>query len=310
MRFWEWIKRNKLSSLLLAVILFFALQSFIGSSVVNYSSSRISSRPMMDYTYNAGKGMSAPSGLSYTEMMQRVPPVTPVNSIDTSTQNRLVQKESSLSLLVGDVRSSADTVIKQAEGMGGFMIQSTFSNPGESPSGSISVRVPASNLASYLDILRKQSIRVVSEQLSGTDITDQYKDIKSRLDTLNTTKAKFEAIYDKAVSIQDILEVQNRIIELQDQIDSLKGQQQYMEKSAEMARVSVYLSTDELSLPYASDTSWRPSVVFKAAVRSLVDNLRGFASSLIWIAVYAAFWVPALVIILFLVRYRRKRVLH
>lgn len=304
MRFWEWIKRNKLSSLLLGVILFYILRSFISSSVVNYSSSRISSPSMMDSTYNANRGMTVPGGVSYTEMMQKV---SPVSSIDTSTQNRLVQKESSLSLLVADVRSSADTVIKQAEGMGGFMIQSTFSNPGESPSGSISVRVPASNLASYLDILRKQSIRVVSEQLSGTDITDQYKDIKSRLDTLNTTKAKFEAIYDKAVSIQDILEVQNRIIELQDQIDSLKGQQQYMEKSAEMAKVSVYLSTDELSLPYASDTSWRPSVVFKTAVRSLVDNLRGFVSLLIWIAVYAAFWVPALVIILLLVRYRRKR---
>ncbi len=307
MRFWEWIKRNKFSSLLLAVILFFVLRSFIASSVVNYSASRLSSSPMMDSTYNASRGMPAQGGLSYSEMMQKV---SPVSSIDTSTQNRLVQKESSLSLLVGDVRSSADTVIKQAEGMGGFMIQSTFSNPGESPSGSISVRVPASNLASYLDILRKQSIRVVSEQLSGTDITDQYKDIKSRLDTLNTTKVKFEAIYDKAVSIQDILEVQNRIIELQDQIDSLKGQQQYMEKSAEMARVSVYLSTDELSLPYASDPSWRPSVVFKSAVRSLVENLRGFASLLIWASVYVVFWGPVLVIILLIRRYRRKRTLR
>lgn len=307
MRFWEWIKRNKLSSLLLALILFFVLRSFIGSSVVNYSASRLSSPPMKDYTYNVSRGMTAPDGVSYTEMMQKE---SPVSNIDTSTQNRLVQKESSLSLLVGDVRSSADTVIKQAEGMGGFMIQSTFSNPGESPSGSISVRVPSSSLQTYLDILRKLSIRVVSEQLSGTDITDQYKDIQSRLDTLNTTKAKFEAIYDKAVSIQDILEVQNRIIELQDQIDALKGQKQYMEKSTEMARVSVYLSTDELSLPYASDTSWRPSVVFKSAVRSLVENLRGFAGLLIWASVYVVFWGPVLILILVVRRYRRKNVIR
>lgn len=305
MRFWEWIKRNKLSSLLLAVILFFVLRSFIGSSVVNYSSSRLSSPSMTDYSYNASRGMTVPGGLTYTEMQK----VSPVNSIDTSNQNRMIQKESSLSLLVADVRSSADTVIKQAEGLGGFMIQSTFSNPGESPSGSISVRVPSSSLQTYLDILRKLSIRVVSEQLSGADITDQYKDINSRLDTLNATKAKFEAIYDKAVSIQDILEVQNRIIELQDQIDTLKGQQQYMEKSAEMARVSMYFSTDELSLPYASDTSWRPGVVFKSAVRSLVENLRGFAGLLIWTGVYVVFWGPVLVIILLIRRYRRKRML-
>lgn len=304
MRFWEWIKRNKFSSLLLGVILLYLLPGFFGSFVTSRS---MLSSPPMDYSYNESRGMMPPAGVGNSGVMQKA---LPVFSIDTSTQNRMVQKESSLSLLVGDVRSSADVVIKQAEDLGGFMIQSSFSNPGESPSGSISVRVPSSSLQTYLDILRKLSISVVSEQLSGTDITDQYKDIQSRLDTLNTTKAKFEEIYNKAVSVQEILEVQNRIIELQDQIDSLKGQQQYMEKSAEMARVSVYLSTDELSLPYASDTSWRPSVVFKTAVRSLVDNLRGFAELVIWIAVYAVFWVPALVVILLFVRHRRKRMLH
>ena len=302
MKLLVWIKTHKLSSLLLVVILLYLLLGFFGSFVTSKNMS-----PPMDYSYNESRGMMPSANVGYSGVVQKM---SPVSNIDTSTQNRLVQKESSLSLLVSDVRSSANTVIKQAEGMGGFMIQSAFSNPGESPSGSISVRVPASNLASYLDILRKQSIRVVSEQLSGTDITDQYKDINSRLDTLKATKAKFEAIYDKAVTVQEILEVQNRIIELQDQIDSFKGQQQYMEKSAEMARVSVYLSTDELSLPYASDTSWRPSVVFKSAVRSLVENLRGFASWLIWAAVYAVFWGPVLIIILLVMRYGRRRMLR
>jgi hypothetical protein len=294
MRLVEWIKRNKFSSLLLVLILVYLVQNFFASSVVNYS----------------GRSMMSPS-LQYSDnLSQGVQKVSPANSIDISSQNRLVQRESSLSLLVKDVKTSADIVIKQAEGMGGFMIQSSFSNPGEAPSGSISMRVPSSKLAEYLEILRKQSIRVVSEDLSGTDITDQYKDINSRLDTLNATKIKFEAIYQKAVTIPDILEVQNRIIELQDQIDSLKGQQQYVEKSSEMAKVTVYLSTDELSLPYVSSTSWRPSVVFKAAVRSLVENLRGFASFLIWIGVYVVFWGPALIIILLVKRYRQKKLLR
>ncbi len=304
MRFWEWIKRNKLSSLLLGVIIIFLFKGYLGFFALPYFGRTVSVSAPSDYLYS--KGMMAPGG-SYTGGGENMMPVDQgIRSIDTSQQNRLVQKESSLSLLVSDVRSSADSVIKQAEGLGGFMIQSSFSNPGESPSGSISVRVPSDKLAVYLEILRKQSIRVVSEQLTGTDITDQYRDINARLDTLNSTKRKFEVIYEKAVTIQEILEVQNRIMELTDQIDSLKGQQQYLEKSSETARVSVYLSTDELSLPYASDSSWRPSVVFKNAVRSLVENLRGFAGLLIWIGVYVVFWGPVLVIILLIRRYRRR----
>lgn len=304
MRVWGWIKSHKLSSFLLGLIIIYLLQGFFGSFVTNYSSRRSLYMPSLtDESYNVSPNM-APGGYGYTGIAQKMMP--PVTSIDTSNQNRLVQKESSLSLLVSDVRSSADTVIKQAENLGGFMIESNFSNPGESPYGTVSVRVPSSSLAGYLDVLRKLSIRVVSEQLSGTDITDQYRDINSRLDTLNSTKRKFEAIYEKAVTIQEILDVQNRINELQDQIDSLKGQQQYLEKSSETSKVTVSLSTDELSLPFAPDSSWRPGVVFKSAVRSLVENIRSFASLLIWIGVYSVFWVPVLIIIILIKRYRRK----
>lgn len=303
MRLIEWVKRNRLSSLLLGIILVYLLWNFFVTSKRNYSVDRISYTPS-EYSFDASRSVTSGGYGSNTGMAQKA---LPVGMLDTSNQNRMVQKESSLSLLVKDVREASDLVIKQAEGFGGFMIQSSFSNPGESPSGSITVRVPSASLKEYLEILREQSLRVVSEQLSGTDITDQYKDINARLETLNSTKRKFEDIYDKATIIQDILEVQNRIIELQDQIDSLKGQQQYMEKSTEMARVTIYLSTDDLSLPYAPDNSWRPSVVFKNAVRSLVENLRGVASALIWIAVYVVFWGPILIIVLLIRRNRLKK---
>lgn len=290
MRLLEWIKKNKLSSLLLVVILFYFVFNFFVRSSINYSRRNLAVDDVGRYA-----GAPAYSGMESKSL--------PAANLSTGVQQeRMVQKESSVSLLVKDVRESVGLVKKQAEDLGGFMIESNFSNPGESPNGSISVRVPSSSLQAYLDFLREQSIRVVSEQLTGTDITDQYRDINSRLDTLYSTKRKFEEIYDKAVAVQDILDVQNRIIELQDQIDNLKGQQQYMQKSSEMARVTIYLSTDELALPYAPDTSWRPSVVFKTAVRSLVENVRGIMNLAIWIGVYSVLWVPALAAIFIIKR--------
>lgn len=265
---------------------------------VNYSSMR-NSAPM-DYSYGGTKEL----GVDYAGAPQSI---VPIGRMDTSTQNRLVQKESSVSLLVGDVRKVADGVIKQAEVSGGFMLQSNFSNPGEAPNASISVRIPTDNLQAYLDFLRKQSIRVVSEELVGTDITDQYKDTQARLDTLYATRDKLELIYQKAVIVQDILDVQAQLMQLQDQIDQLLGQEQYLTESAKLARVSVYLSTDELSLPYAPDSSWRPSVVFKNAIRSLIGNIREGANLLIWVGVYAVLWVPILVIIYLFRKSRMKK---
>ncbi len=99
---------------------------------------------------------------------------------------------------------------------------------------------------------------------------------------------------DKAVNVDEILRVQNEILNTQSQIDSYKGQAKYLENTASSVKITVYLSTDEYSLPYAPQDGFRPNVIFKQAVRALVLTLRGLASKGIWVAVYSVIWVPIL----------------
>lgn len=224
--------------------------------------------------------------------MGPVPDYAPAPEI---TDRKVIQ-ESDVSLLVKDVRQSADAIIAKSASMGGYMVNSYFNNPGEAPSATVTVRVPATKLTEYLSFLRSHGVKVVSENLSGQDVTDQYVDINSRIATLLTTKAKFEQILSQATEVSDILNINQQIINIQSQIDSYKGQQQYLDKSAQSSRVTIYLSTDEFSLPFAPSDTWRPEVIFKQAVRSLVSLLRQLGSAIIWIGVYAVVIVPILII--------------
>jgi hypothetical protein len=108
-------------------------------------------------------------------------------------------------------------------------------------------------------------------------------------------------------NVSDMLNVQRELLNVQQQIDAIKGQQAYLEGSAKLTRISVYLSTDELALPYAPDDSWRPSVVLKEAIRSLILNVRGILNALIWIAVFFPFWGIGFGVIYLLVRALKKR---
>ena len=234
-----------------------------------------------------------------------IPPVGN-DFVPTDSSDRMVIKESTISLMVKDVAGSIKNIQTLAERSGGYLINSHLSKPQESGSGSISVRVPESKLTDTLAEFRKAGLRVVDEYISGNDVTDQYVDLEARLATLNKTKAKFEQILDQAVQVQDLLNVQRELVNLQQQIDSIKGQQQYLAQSAKLSKVTVYLSTDEFSLPYSPADPWRPNVVFKLAVRSLVMNLRNIGSALIWTGVYSPVWAPILLIILLL---RRKKIL-
>ena len=288
-----WIKRNKLSFLLLLVVVYLVVKQSSGV--------RPLSQPAMLSIGGAGEESvalkSAPSVSSLLPSRNYTP---------TTETDRLVVQESNLSLVVKNVRESSDKATDWAKSVGGYMVSSFLSQPEEAPYAYVVLRIPAKDLKPAIEYFRSLAIKVSSENLLGTDVTDEYIDIDSRLDTLNKTKAKFEEILSKATAVQDILTVQRELINLQDQIDSLKGRQQYLEKTAELAKISLHLSTDEFSLPYAPSQPFRPAAIFKQAVRSLVGTLRGGAKLLIWVGVYSPIWLLILGIIWFF-KHRKKK---
>jgi len=254
----------------------------------NFLTSRLATTGQLDM-------MALPSAGS------RVAQVAPSESA-----NRVVIQDTSLSLQVKDVAEVIKNVEDTAKSLGGFLISSDLSKPEGAASGTISVRVPENKRTEAMTAFKKMAVKVVSESVMGTDVTDQYEDLGARLDVLNKTKIKFEEILDKATAINDLLNVQRELISLQSQIDSVKGQQKYYEQSAKLSKVMVYLSTDELALPYTPTNEWRPMVVFKEAVRSLVLILRSLGSLIIYLVVLSPVWVSALLIIKF-VRKRQIR---
>ncbi|MBL7078182.1 DUF4349 domain-containing protein [Candidatus Shapirobacteria bacterium] len=223
-------------------------------------------------------------------------------------EERLVIQNSWMSLLVKNVREIQKMIIAKAEELGGYMVDSYLDSPLGVDSGNVTVRVPESKLNEALDYFRGLGVRVVSESLSGRDVTDQFVDLEARIATLQKTKLKFEEILESAVSVQDILEVQRQIISLQEQIDSLKGRADYLEKSAQSVKITVYLSTDELALPFAPAQPWRPQAIFKQATRSLIKTFRSVGTLGIWLGVYAIAWLPLLLIIWYIKKRVKKKV--
>ena len=210
----------------------------------------------------------------------------------SDSPDRLVITDTSLSLQVKDVSQSINTIQQETQKLGGFLVNSHLSKPEMAASGNITIRIPSDKLPQALEVFRSLAVKVVSESVVGTDVTDQYEDLDARLAVLYKTKAKFESIMDQAIKISDLLEVQRELVSLQSQIDSVIGQQQYYQKSADLSKVVIYLSTDDLSLPYAPTGQWRPLVVFKTAVRSLLQTLRSFGNLVIWLGVYSVVIIP------------------
>ncbi|HUV72400.1 MAG TPA: DUF4349 domain-containing protein [Clostridia bacterium] len=283
-----WIKKNWLVLLLGLAVVYLLFRSQL--SPLTYLPKTTSFESSLD--------LGAPSlgGIG----QQIIPPRTEYPPSEKS--ERLVVEESNLSLVVKSVRQSVDKIIAQAQSAGGYMVSSSLSQPEEAPYATVIVRVPAEKLNEVLENFRSLAVKVSSENLVGKDVTDEYEDLDARLRTLYKTKTKFEEILAKATRVEEILQVQRELISLQTQIDSLKGRQEYLQKTAQLAKVTVYLSTDEFALPYTPSKPFRPTVIFKQAVRSLVGTARGLVKAGIWLVVYSIIWLPILLIVWFIRR--------
>ncbi|MFA6016468.1 MAG: DUF4349 domain-containing protein [Patescibacteria group bacterium] len=283
---WEWIKNHKLIILLIVVIL------YLLANKNSTSLSRTSSVPRLSQS---------------SEMLFSAKNIAPVPVYESAPvaniKDRLVIKDSYLSLKVLKVNEVQQSIIKKAEELGGYMVSTLVTDPSDVASATIIVRIPAKKLESALGYYRSLSLKVVSENLQGQDVTDQYIDLDTQLKTYEKTKAKLEDLFNNATIVQDILQIQMEIINVQASIDSIKGQQDYLVKNAEMAKITLYLSTDELALPYAPTGSWRPGVIFKQAARTVAAVVLGIGTLIIWIAVFGVIWVPLLLIYLYI----RKR---
>ena len=281
----DWIRNNKLTSVLLLIL---ALVLFQGTTKNKYGNTIVSDAVV--YQEAAGK-----------RGLEQVP-----------AQQRRVITSSSFSLLVEKVVDTADAIKLEVEKLGGYVINTNISHPESGDYAYLSIRVPTDKVPSIQKLLRDKSVKVVNENISGDDITDQYIDIQERLTKLENTKRRLEEIMVLAKDVDEIMMVQQNIFNLQDQIDSYKGQLKYMNEATATSLISIDLSTDELALPYTPLDVWRPGVVFKLAVRSMLGTLQQLGTAAIWLAVYAVLLVPVLIAVklgLNIIRKRQSKVL-
>lgn len=294
-----WIKQHKILTCIIAVILFYTLRIIPLMSMGSVAKSG----PMMippPYALEEKVANSSVGSLGQSELSRGVqPPIQDSYAPQHNVPNRMVTKDSDLSLLTKNVAQTIQTFTTYTEGIGGYMVNSSVTNPNDNGNGQVIYRVPTSKLDDALAYYRSYAIKVVSENIHGSDITDQYMDIQARLDILQKNKATFETIMSKTTTVADIMNVQQQIMNLQNQIDSLQGQKQYLDKISQMSKVVIYLSTDEIALPYTPDEPWQPAAIFKQAVRSLVAHLRMIVTTIIWIIVYGVVFLPVLLIALF-----------
>jgi hypothetical protein len=215
---------------------------------------------------------------------------------------RVVIRNANLSIVVVDPASVLAEVTKMAGDMGGFVVTSQLfksitENGLEVPEANITIRVPAEKLEPAMDqikaLVKDPKKDILSENVTGQDVTKEYTDLKSQLANLVQAEKRLQNIMDSAVKIEDVMTVYNQLVQVQQQIEVLKGQIQYYDEASRLSAISVAIKA-EASIAPLTVGSWMPVGTARNALQALLNTLKFLANAAIWIIL---FFVPILIVI-------------
>lgn len=105
----------------------------------------------------------------------------------------------------------------------------------------ITIKVPVDKLENAVSDLRNVA-EVKSVNVDSNDMTTQYYDTKAYLDNYKKEKSTLQALYDRADKIEDIIKIQERLSQVQSQIDSYEMQLRNIERVTDYSTIYVTMS--------------------------------------------------------------------
>jgi hypothetical protein len=204
-------------------------------------------------------------------------------------QDRMIIRTANVSMIVANTSQAVEKVSAVAENAGGYVSDSRVWHQGDLLRGTLSIRVPAANLAATLAAIRRLAIRVESESLSSQEVTQEYVDLDSQLRNLRATETELlqlmRVMRERSRRASEVLEMHQQIMSIRGQIEQIEGRLRYLQQMTAMATMHVDLIPDAIAKPVI-EPGWQPLVVVKDAGRALVRALQSTVNVAIWIVLY------------------------
>ncbi|MBK9926161.1 MAG: DUF4349 domain-containing protein [Anaerolineales bacterium] len=218
--------------------------------------------------------------------------------------NRKVIKNADMRLLVKETSTAINRTTQIVSDVGGYIVSSRvwyqdyFGN--NLMYATITMGVPVDEFEHSLNRLRDLSIRVLDENASGEDVTDQYVDLQSQLVNLEATRARIQEFLKDAKSVDEALRINQELANIESQIEQIKGRMNYLSDRAAFSTITVNFEPElpiltptptptiaptNTPVPTATLAPWKPGETFGDAKKSVTVAYRGIFDFLIWLVV-------------------------
>ncbi len=172
---------------------------------------------------------------------QLAPPPAPAVP-EVSSITRQIVRTAELGLEAEAPRQVQSAAAAIAEELGGYVVTSGAARGEDEELGpyvDMVLRVPSQHFTRALERLRDLGVRVVYERVKAQDVTEEFIDLKARLNSQKALEAQFLEILKQAKTVKDALEVHTQLAQVRAEIEKLEGRRQFLESQVALATIEL-----------------------------------------------------------------------
>jgi hypothetical protein len=204
-----------------------------------------------------------------------------------------IVRTGSMSLQVSDLDGALTKARAAIGALGGYVSASTQTSDGDTPTATITYRVPSDRWDEALAALRGIAAKVLAEKTDAVEVTGQLVDLAARIKNLQASEQALQAIAARATRIQDVLDVQQQLSDVRGQIEQLEAQQALLQDQTSYGTIVVTMGPEVVAVSAAAKR-WDPASEADLAAATLVAVLQAVATAGIWFGIV---WLPILVVL-------------
>lgn len=220
----------------------------------------------------------------------------------TSDTARKIVKEGTISFETSNLEKTRKNILNEVNELKGYLSEENQSNDETEnrKEYNLKIRVPSQSFDHLLDTISADAEKIDSKNISTTDITTKFIDVKTRLNNKKLLENRYNQLLTQATKMSDLLAIENKLTEIRSDIESTQGQLNYLSKQVAYSSLDITFYTKTSAEESGNTFAYR----LKNAIAGGWNSLQGL---FFWLIAAWPFVLIGLVLYFLFSRWRRRR---
>jgi len=161
------------------------------------------------------------------------------NPVNLQTHEKKIIKDGKIGLLADSVEAIQHALSLVVKKYGGYIAVEKLSNEAYRKTLDMTIRIPAKNFENLISEVENGKCKVLYKNINARDVTEEFMDIESRLQTKRKFVERYQELLKKANVVKDILEIEENLRTLQEEIESSEGRLKYLNDQVDYSTLDI-----------------------------------------------------------------------